>query len=335
MRSTVRSLIATATGAAILFGGPAATAQDTKQPDFTGAAWAGAYVPLQGETGVTATLKLRDPETVKRVTGGITAPGKAERPVTFDLKPGATVVTGRWAIGTNDPPGDWKLNVTVTRDAPRDNAFTVRVAGKQRITDANVTPDPVRLVKGKDVEVKVEAAVKGSGTVTAKLRSDGTRKFYDLGVMALEPDGYHRGSTYFSDDTAPGAWTLEVYATRGGEALKGVVPFTVEAPAAGVSKKATARVTIGTAKKVKRGKSFRVYGKAYRGAKPYKGKKLRIYFKVKGTKTYKLVAYATTNSSGKYTRTFRARKDGYYRVRSLGTAGTRAALSPQRLVDVR
>ncbi|MEV4222883.1 MULTISPECIES: hypothetical protein [Nonomuraea] len=335
MRRTVRSLIAAATGVAVLFGGPAAAAQEAKQPDFTSAGWSGAYVPLQGETGATATLKLRDPETVKGVKGAIEAPGKAERPVTFDVKPGEAVVTGRWAIGANDPPGDWKLTVTVTRDAPRDNTFSVKVAGKQSITDASVTPDPVRLVKGKDVEVKVEAAVKGARTVTAKLRSDTTRKFYDLGVMALEPDGHHRGSTYFSDDTAPGAWTLEVYATRGGEALKGVVPFTVEAPAAGVSRKATARVTISAAKKVKQGRSFKVYGKAYRGAKPYKGTKLRIYFKAKGTKTYKLVAYAKTNASGRYTRTFKAVKDGYYRVRSLATSKTRGALSPQRLVDVR
>ncbi|WP_336208392.1 hypothetical protein [Nonomuraea sp. LPB2021202275-12-8] len=346
MKRRVRSLLTTATGVAVLFGGIGvtgltATSASASQhapsaaPDFTGDVSASAYVPVEGDAGASVTLRLKAPETVKSVTGGVVPPGKAERPVTFDFKPGASVVTGKWTIGKDDPAGDWKLTVKVVRGSAQANEFAVKVSGKQGISAAAVTPDPVKLVKGKDVRVSVEASVKGSSSVSAKLVSDESSEYHDLGALAREPDGYHRGSTYFSDDTAAGAWTLEVYATRGGEALKSLTSFTVEAAAGGVTKKAKARVTIGAAKKVKKGKTFKVYGKAFRGTKPYKGKKLKIYFKAKGTRTYKLVGFATTISSGKYTKSVKARKDGYFRVTSPGTSKTRAALSPQRLVDVR
>ncbi|MFI7451781.1 hypothetical protein ACIBQX_30090 [Nonomuraea sp. NPDC049714] len=346
MKRRVRSLLATATGVAVLFGGSGltatgayasqhalTTAQDSG-PDFMGDVSANAYVPVQGEAGAGVTLKLRDPMTVRKVTGVIAAPGKPARPVTFDFKREA-VVTGKWTIGEHDPAGRWKLTVSVVRQTTRTNDFTVRVAGKQRITSASVDPDPVPLVRGKDVKVSVETTVEGSGMVSAKLVSDRGGQYYDLGNLALEPGGYHRGTAYFGDDSTAGAWTLEIYATRGGEVLKGVAPFTVRAAAQGVSGKTRARVTIGAAKKVKKGRYFRVYGKAYRGAEPYVSKRLKVHFKAKGTRTYKLVAFARTNRSGKYTKSFKAGTDGYFRVTSPGTRSTRAALSPQRLVDVR
>jgi hypothetical protein len=295
---------------------------------------ASAYVPVQGEAGASVTLKLKNPATVRKVTGVITAPGKPGRPVTFDFERDA-VITGKWTIGEQDPAGRWKLTVNVVRHTTQANDFTVRVAGKQRITSASVTPDPVRLVRGKDVKVSVQTTIEGSGMVSAKLVSDTSSQYYDLGNLALEPGGYHRGTAYFGDDSTAGAWTLEIYATRGGEVLKGVAAFTVRAAAQGASAKARARVTIGAAKKVRKGAYFKVYGKVYRGAKPYASKRLKIHFKAKGSSTYKLVALARTNRSGRYTKSLKAGTDGYYRVTSLGTRMTRAALSPQRLVDVR
>lgn len=342
MKRRARSLLAAATGAAVLLGGaglPAAAATRHAQhayhaaPDFTGDVRAGAYVPAYGEVEATVTLGLKDPATVRSVTGTITPPGRGARPVTFTTKDGT--VTGTWRISTNDPAGTWKLAVSVTREAARSNAFTVTVAARQAITDASVTPDPVKLLTGRDVKVSVQAAVKGAATVSARLVGDGGAQYYDLGELARESGGRYHGFTYFGDNTVPGEWTLEVYASRGGETIRSLVPFTVRPPAGGVSRKAKVRITVGAPKKVAKGKSFKLHGKVYRDGKPYAGKKVKIYFKAKGATTYRLVASARAGSSGKYARTLRATRDGYFQVRSSGTARTRAALSPQRLVDVR
>ncbi|MEU6790153.1 hypothetical protein ABZ907_00505 [Nonomuraea wenchangensis] len=344
MRRRLRSLLATAMGAAVLLGGTGTSVADATgraaAGDFTGEASASASVPLQNEVEGTVTLNLKDPSQVTGVTGGIEAPGRAVRTVTFDFRPGDAAatqrITGRWRIAADDPAGEWKLNVAVTRDGATSNTpFVVQVAGKQGITAAKVTPNPVRLITGKDVKVTVEASVKDASKVSAKLVSAGGGEFYDLGDLARESDGKYRGTTYFADATAPGDWTLEVYAHKGGQTLKGVAGFTVAEPVNGASKKARSRVTISAPAKVTAGKKVKVSGKVYRGSKAYPRKIVEVYFKVKGTKTYKLLGFAKTTSTGRYAKTYTARKDGYYRVRVPGTRTTSASLSPQEFVDVR
>ncbi|TXK43125.1 hypothetical protein [Nonomuraea sp. C10] len=344
MTGRARSLLAAATGAALLLTGtgvPSAQAgtrygQVSTVPDFTGEVQAVAYVPAHADAEARATLKLRDPATVERVTGWIVPPGKQRRRVTFDLRPGSATVTGKWTVAPGDPAGAWRLTAEVTRGgAPRANDLTVQVAARQAITGATVSPSPVKLVRGKDVKVSVEVKVKGSETVTAKLVAESSTAYYDLGTLARESNGVHRGVTYFGDHSPPGEWTLQVHATRGGETLRSLLSFTVTKPAAGTPAKAGARVTVGVPKRVGKGRWFRVHGKVYRDGRPYKRKKVRIYFKAVGAAKYRLAGYATTNSTGRYTRSFKARKDGYYQVKSAGTSRTSAALSPQRLVDVR
>lgn len=358
MKRRVRLLFATATGAAVLLGGAGLSAtsalasQYAMADDFTGDASSSAYVPLEKDVEATVTLKLKNPDTVTGVTGSIEPPGKSAKTVTFDFTPSTPststptatpspaadkTITGRWTITKDDPAGDWKLTVNVARSggSGSPSTFTVKVSGKQGISGANVTPDPVQLVKGKDTKVTVEASVKDAGTVSAKLVSDTTSEYYDLGDLAKESDGYYRGVTYFSDDTTEGDWTLEVYATRGGQTLKGVASFSVVAPEGGATKKAKTRVTIAAPNKVAKGKSFKVYGKVYRGTKAYKGKIVEVYFKTKGTKTYRFMGYTKATSTGKYAKTFRAKKDGYFQVKVPGTSKTRSSLSPQEFVDVR
>ncbi|MCK2221721.1 hypothetical protein MF672_049135 [Actinomadura sp. ATCC 31491] len=340
MKRRLRSLLVTAMGAAVLLTTSFAPASYARAGDFTGDASAAAYVPLQNDVEGTVTLNLKEPAKVTGVTGGIEAPGKGVRTVTFDFRAGDTAATqkivGRWRIGQDDPAGEWKLSVVVARDTGTSTTpFVVQVSGKQGISAAKVTPDPVRLVTGKDVKVSVEATVKDAASVSAKLVSAGGGEFYDLGDLARESDGKYRGSTYFADDTAPGDWTLEVYAHRNGQTLKGVAGFTVSAPAAGASKKTKSRVTISAPNKVRAGGTVKVSGKVYRGTKAYPRKTVEVYFKVKGTRTYKLLGFAKTTSTGRYAKTYTARKDGYYRVRVPGTRTTRASLSPQEFVDVR
>jgi nitrogen fixation protein FixH len=322
MKRRVRLLLATAMGAAVLFAGTSVSAAAAMADDFTGDASASASIPLQNDVEGVVTLNLKDPSKVSSVTGSIEPPGKAAKTVTFDFRTGDTAatqkITGKWPISKDDPAGDWKLSVVVARDTGTNTTpFVVKVAGKQGITGAKVSPDPVQLVKGKDVQVSVEASVKDATTVSAKLVSR------------------YRGSTYFADNSTPGEWTLEVYAHKGGETLKGVAGFTVVAPEGGASKKTKTRVTIAAPNKVTKGKTFKVYGKVYRGTKAYKGKTVEVYFKAKGTKTYKLLGFAKASSTGKYAKTYKAKKDGYFRVRVPGTTTTRSSLSPQEFVDVR
>ncbi|RVX47844.1 hypothetical protein EDD27_10796 [Nonomuraea polychroma] len=340
MKRRVRSLLAIAMGAAVLLAGTSVSAAAAMADDFTGDASASASIPLQNDVEGVVTLNLKEPSKVSSVTGSIEPPGKAAKTVTFDFRTGDTAatqkITGKWPISKDDPAGDWKLSVVVARDTGTNTTpFVVKVAGKQGITGAKVSPDPVQLVKGKDVQVSVEASVKDATTVSAKLVSDAGGEFYDLGDLAKEPDGRYRGSTYFADNSTPGDWTLEVYAHKGGETLKGVAGFTVVAPEGGASKKTKTRVTIAAPNKVTKGKTFKVYGKVYRGTKAYKGKTVEVYFKAKGAKTYKLLGFAKASSTGKYAKTYQAKKDGYFRVRVPGTTTTRSSLSPQEFVDVR
>ncbi|MDR8410574.1 hypothetical protein MTP10_17755 [Nonomuraea sp. 3-1Str] len=341
MMKGMRLLIAAATGATLLVGGVHVSAANaaTAGPDFSGAASSDAFIPLDKDVEVSVTLQLRDPGTVSAVSGDITPPGGAGRPVGFDFRPSGaaeTALTGRFAIGKDDPAGSWRMNVKVTRDgATRDNVFELGVAARQGITDAVVRPNPVQLVKGKDVKVSVRAGVTGAASVSALLVNDETAETFDVGDLERGSDGYYRGVTYFSDDTGPGSWTLEVHATRGGQTLKGVASFTVKAPARGSSGKTRTRVTISAPAKAAKGRPVKVQGKVFRGSAAYPGKKLEVYFKAKGTKSYKLLGFARSNSSGRYVRTYTARKDGYFRVKAPGTARTRSSLSPQEFVDVR
>ncbi|MEV4370347.1 hypothetical protein AB0J71_24990 [Nonomuraea sp. NPDC049637] len=356
MKRRVRLLLAAATGAAVLLGGAGLSATGASASahaladDFAGDASASAYVPLEKDVDATVTLRLKNPGNVTSVTGSIEPPGKSARAVSFDFTPSTSTttptptpspatektVTGKWTITKDDPAGDWKLTVNVARSGSSySTPFSVKVSGKQGISGANVTPDPVQLVKGRDTKVTVEASVKDAGTVSAKLVSDTTSEYYDLGALAQESDGYYRGVTYFTDDTTEGDWTLEVYATRGGQTLKGEASFSVVAPTGGASKKAKTRVTISAPNKVTKGRAFKVYGKVYRGAKAYKNKIVEVYFKTKGTKTYKFMGYAKATSAGKYSKTFKAKKDGYFQVKVPGTSKTRTSLSPQEFVDVR
>lgn len=361
MKRRVRLLLATATGAAVLLGGvglSAGTAFATQQvaagDDFTGDASASnAYIPLEKDVEATVSLKLKNPGTATNVTGSIEPPGKSGKTVTFDFKPSTppppsptptatpspaadVTITGKWTITKDDPAGDWKLTVNVGRGSGSGpNSFTVKVSGKQGITSASVDPDPVNLRKGRDVKVDVQASVKDATNVTAQLVSDDTNEYYDLGSLSQDTTGHYFGTTYFSDDTAPGSWKLVVMATRNGEALKGELGFTVNAPEGGASKKARTKVTINAPAKVKLGKTFKVFGKVYKGTKAYSGKIVEVYFKAKGAKTYKFMGFAKATSTGKYAKSFKGKKDGYFKVKVPGTSKTRSAWSPQEFVDVK
>ncbi len=342
MMKTMRLLLAAATGAALLVGGahlPVAYAA-TAGPDFDGPAVADASIPADGDVEVTVTLSLRDPRTVTAVTGHVTPPGGSRRDVAFDLKPSTAAraaIAGRFTVGSDDPPGAWRLNVQVARegDPARATTFALHVAGRQRVDTAAVSPNPVLLVRGKDVKVSVLAGVTGAETVSARLVSVGSHDTYRLGDLERGSDGRYRGVTYLSDDTAPGEWRLEVSARRGGQTVKGSAAFTVRAPEQGASKKVRARVTLAAPARVAKGGQVKLRGTVHRGTAAYARKRLAVYFKAAGTTTYRLLGHVRANASGRYAVSYPARRDGYFRVKVASTSKTRGALSPQEFVDVR
>ncbi|MFI6319926.1 hypothetical protein ACIBG8_20490 [Nonomuraea sp. NPDC050556] len=251
--------------------------------------------------------------------------------------PATSEIKGSFLIkeADKDKTGKWTVKVTVTRAASTESCKEFDVSGKAGLTGATVTPNPVSLVKGKDVRVSVKVSAKDASSVSAVLQSDETSESYDLGTLAKGSDGIYRGETYFADDTAAGNWTLVARAVRGGQAVEGTADFSVNAPSGGASKKAKARVTISAPAKVKAGKTFKIFGKVYRGTKAYSGKIVEVYFKKKGSSKYTFMGFARATSTGKYTKSFKGKTDGYWRVKVPGTSKTRSAMSPQEFVDIR
>lgn len=330
MMRRLRLLVATATGAAVLLTGASLSAASatTAGDDISGVTASGTVIPTSGDTQASIAFQLRDPLGTQSAPGTasvsaeITPPGKSARAVSISYSPptapseGQPLPTsqsgsGSFTIGKDDPTGDWTLNLKVSRGgAESSNTFSVTVSGDSTITGATVDPNPVNLQKGKEVKVSVSVSVKDATSVSAQLVSDDTNEYYDLGSLQVDGNGYYSGETFFSDDTAPGDWKLEVTASRGGRSLKGVGSFTVNAPSGGSSKKTKARATITAPAKVTAGKAFKVSGKVYRGSKAYKGKVVEVYFKkkTKGAK-YKLIGLVKATSTGKFAKSVKQKAD--------------------------
>ncbi|MFE3453243.1 hypothetical protein ACFXJ8_30395 [Nonomuraea sp. NPDC059194] len=365
MKRRMRLLLATATGVAVLVGGAGLSSASASvsraayvaADDITNVSVGNAYVPADKEIEVSFSFALANPlgpgtgpttdaDKVTITAADITPAGKSAKAVTTSVnypahvtgestapRPASASGTGKFTISKDDPAGDWTLRLQTSRG--NTSTFTVKVAGKQGITGASVTPNPVNLVKGQEVKVTVQAAVKDATLVSAKMVSDTTSEYYDLGSLELATDGYYTGTVYFTDDSAPGDWTLEISASRGGETLKGVGSFSVNAPEGGASKKSKSKITLSAPNKAKLGKTFKIYGKVYRGTKAYKGKVVEVYFKKKGTKSYKFMGFAKATSTGKYTKTVKQKYDGYWRTKVPATSKTHSSWSAQEFVDVK
>ncbi|WP_157249898.1 hypothetical protein [Nonomuraea typhae] len=361
MMRKVRLLLATATGAAVLLGGAgltasaatASTSQSAAAGDISGVSASNTYVPGSGSVTAAIGFVLQNPLGTNKdqpvqadVSAEITPPGKSSRSVGISYTPpqknsdgtlpGTASGTGSFTISSDDPSGAWTLVFKVNRGGSTGtDTVTVNVTGKTAGISASVSPDPVNLRKGREVQVDVRASVKDAGSVSAKLVSDETNEYYDLGTLSQDSyAGSYSGSTYFSDDTDPGQWTLVVTATRGNESFKAEVGFSVVAPEDGVSKKAKTRVTL-TVPKKKLAKTFKISGKAYKSGKGYSKKTLQIYYKAKGTKSYKLIDVVKTTSTGSYAKKITVKKDGYVKVKVPGTSKTRTAWSPQKFADLK
>jgi hypothetical protein len=248
--------------------------------------------------------------------------------------PGQLSFTTSFKITAADPSGTWKLRVEAPRKtgSPDQKTFDLAVDPKIEIVAAAVSPDPVEVKSGTDTKVSVKASVKGAGTLSARLVNDDADEHYELPEFTKGSDGLYRSAVHFDGTTTPGRWVLQLKLSRGADAIQGDKSFQVRK----VKSKARSKVVLtASPKKVKQGKTIKLYGKVYRGTAGYGGKMIELYYKKKGTTSWKFVTFVKATSSGKFAKNVKARWDAHWRVRVPGTTYTHGSLSTPVFVDVR
>ncbi|MEO3855237.1 hypothetical protein [Acrocarpospora sp. B8E8] len=369
MRKGLRHLIAGVSGAALIASGVAITATPASADagfHTDAVQFVDAFLPPSGSSNIDFSVK---------VTGAYTATGQPDKKiwVHFTKDDGANpivwtngtvtqpaavtsttiptgnevVVKGAIPVSVSDTASDkWKLELALTNTdvttAPtsgwtKPTEFVVAAATK--VTNFDIDPDNVTLKSGSAVDVGIRAVVETPGGEVfkdARVESDETSDYYSLHT-GFEADG----KTYYDyvsmdSSTATGRWQAKLTFTRGTKTYEFVKSFNVSK---GTTSKAKSKITFKVSPtKVKKGKSVKMYGIVYRGYTkwgPWKKKILKLYFKKKGTKTWKFAGYIGANNSGKFTKTVKPKYDGYWRVGAFATSLTLGKWSSYKYVDVR
>ncbi|WP_157099637.1 hypothetical protein [Microbispora sp. ATCC PTA-5024] len=270
-------------------------------------------------------------------TGTGTAANVTQLTDTTGTKP--TEFSGSVPVSASDKPGKWNLKITVDPDGAAaepetKNPVEFSVAAATRVTGANVDPDPVYLKSGKEVDVYAAFKLEkyGDEKVTdVRLESEDSDDYYAL-TTGLEADDSYHDSTSFDYSTSAGDWQLKITVERGTKKYSFVRGFEVKKSSSKVKSKIT---LYASPAKVKKGKATKLYGKVYRGTKAWSKKILKLYFKKKGTKTWKFVGYVGATSTGKYSKSVKPKYDGYWRTTAAGTSATYGSLSNIKFVDVK
>ncbi|MEV0969761.1 hypothetical protein [Microtetraspora glauca] len=261
--------------------------------------------------------------------------------------PDKAAMTGSISISSSDKPGDkWKLQLARTlasaTSAPAESAtdwsdaVTFEVKAATRVNGASVSPNPVKLKSGSEVDVFVAFELEKSGdekVTDVRLESKSYDDYYSLGT-GMESDGksYH-DSAAFDYSTSTGAWQLKITVTRGSKTYSFVKGFEVSKTG---SSKAKSKVKLSVSpSKVKKGKTVKLYGKAYRGSAGWGKKIMKLYFKKKGSSKWSFVGYVGSTSTGKFSKTVKPKYTGYWRLAATGTSKTYGSYSNYKLVTVK
>ncbi|NAS24182.1 hypothetical protein GT755_21115 [Herbidospora sp. NEAU-GS84] len=274
-------------------------------------------------------------------------------------QPGATSrVTGSFTVQNNDKPGDrWRLQISAepiaapTQASPSPSptataapdtwqevkTFTVTPA--TRVSNVGIDPNPVVLKGATDVGFSATIEKFGGETLKqVRALHPSSGEYYSLGTSLEGDDKSYYNFVTMGTDAPAGDWQIKFTITRGTKTYAFTKGFKVSKTSAPASK-AKSKITMSISPtKVKKGKYIKVYGKVYRGVKswgPWKKKILKLYFKKKGTKSWKFVSYVGANNSGKYSKTVKPKYDGWYRMAATSTSATKSSYSPYKLVDVR
>ncbi|GAA1014967.1 hypothetical protein Aple_052530 [Acrocarpospora pleiomorpha] len=375
MRKTLRLVLAAATGAMVLTAGAAITvvapanaiSSAVADPTIGAITVSDNFVPPSGSDKIPFKFTVTTPPFLNGKAPKVTAVFYKEGDATSGAGTAATVnaiadiaatatppatldVTGSVPITSSDKPttdtGKWTIKVTVAPESgttpaavSRDDTFTVAKA--TRVTSASVDPSTVKLKSGSDIDVYAAFKLERGGAANdekvtdVRLESKDSDDYYSLNTGLESDDSYH-DSTSMDYDTTAGAWQLKVSVTRGSKTYAFVKGFSVTK---GTTGKAKSKITlVASPSKVKKGKTTKLYGKVYRGYTSWgawKKKILKLYFKKKGTKTWKFVGYVGSNSSGKYSKTVKPKYDGYWRLGATASSQTKSSWSPSKFVDVR
>ncbi|MEV7005949.1 hypothetical protein [Streptosporangium sp. NPDC051022] len=366
----MRLLLAAATGA-VVFASGTATALATQSAlsktaaaacaltttDVSDIKFEEAYVPLKDditvgfEATIKAPYKLANGALVKDVTGikaDFQRPGETgwneaivaqiDNPPATTTPPAEVKVKGNFKITKDNKDGKWQLRLAVTRDgaAAKDSCQEVAVDPQVKYVSSAVT-DPVVVTPGQDTRVAVKATVLGASSVSARLFSNDGNDSVDLTLEKGNSANTWYQDTWFDSDFTTGNWTLELTAGRGKESVKyeRADTFYVQAGKSSTKKSKTKVAFDVSANKVKKGKSIRLFGTAYRGSSAYSGKMVELYYKKKGTSSWKFLSFTKANAKGKFSKTVKPKFDAYWRARLPATSKTYAATSGAEFVDVR
>ncbi|WP_157545353.1 hypothetical protein [Microtetraspora fusca] len=251
-------------------------------------------------------------------------------------------VKGTIPVSSSDKPttstGKWTLRVTVKPDGgdavTKDETFEVKAA--TRVNGASVSPNPVTLKSGKDVDVFVAFELEKSGDeklTDVRLESKSYDDYISLST-GMESDGksYH-DSASFDYSTSTGAWQLKITVTRGSKTYSFVKGFEVKKSG---SSKASSKITLtASPTSLKKGKTTKLSGKVYRGSGAWKKKIMKLYFKKKGSSKWSFVGYVGSSSTGKFSKTVKPKYTGYWRLAATGTSTTYGSYSNYKLVTVK
>ncbi|MFI7532955.1 hypothetical protein [Streptosporangium sp. NPDC049376] len=338
--------------------------------EFSKVEWTEAFVPLKDNNDVTVTATLKNPfkkgadgkwakdqdnKAVRDITAlggeivktGATTGAKVELDlpatptITADNEQSATLgeakVTGKFTVTKDDKDGKWLLKLNPVRGSAQPCVEEIAVGPQLKLAGASVT-DPVVVTTNDDTKVAVKATVLGGATsVSAHLYSNDGNDSVDLNLDKGNSANSWYQDTWFDSDFNTGSWTLDVTVTRGNESIKyeRADVFTVQLKKA-KKKKAKTKVSFDVnANKVRKGKTVRFYGAAYRGSSAYSGKGVELYYRKKGSTKWVFFAIAKANRSGKYSKVVKPKADAYWRAVVTGNSTTSGSTSGYEFVDVR
>ncbi|WP_066373241.1 hypothetical protein [Herbidospora mongoliensis] len=270
------------------------------------------------------------------------------------LPTGPSKISGSFTVQNNDKPGDrWRLQVSTepfpvagtpsptatTPPTEWTDVKTFTVTAATRVTNVGIDPNPVVLKGATDVGFSATIEKFGGETLKqVRALHPSSGEYYSLGTSLEGDDKSYYNFVTMGTDAPAGDWQIKFTITRGSKTYAFTKGFKVSKTASAPTK-AKSKITMSISPtKVKKGKSIKVYGKVYRGVKSWgvwKKKVLKLYFKKKGTKSWKFVGYVGANNSGKYSKTIKPKYDGYYRMAATATSLTKSSYSPYKLVDVR
>lgn len=249
--------------------------------------------------------------------------------------PQTAVLKGDFTITAKDRGGRWQIRLKVAKvGADGGTCKEVGVDPQVKFLGASVT-DPVVVTANKNTKVVIRAKVAGASSVSARLSSDDAGDSVELRLDKGNGPTSWYAATWFDNGFSTGDWTLELTAVRGGDSARfgKADTFTVRA---GRARKARAKIAFDvSANKVRKGRTVRLFGTAYRGGSAYSGKIVELYCRRKGASGWKFVSFAKANHQGRFGKVVRPKFDAYWRAVLPGTSRTHGAVSGAEFVDVR